>query len=54
MMIDQEGIDVGLLLTDIKDFYVWKQFRNDKEFVSKWINNREELLKSVPRSAMSK
>ena len=46
--------EIDILLEDLKDFYVWKQFRNDKEFVSKWINNREELIKSVPRSTMSK
>ena len=49
-----EQLDIGLLLEDLKDFYVWKQFRNDKDFIGDWINNREELLKSVPRSMMSK
>ena len=54
MTTKMEELDIGLLLGDLRDFYVWKQFRNDKEFVSKWINNREELIKSVPRSTMSK
>ena len=54
MMIDQDGIDIGLLLTDIKDFYIWKQFTNDKGFLSKWIRDREGLLKSIPRPTMSK
>ena len=49
-----EEVDVAMLLKDLKDFYVWKQFINDKEFIRKWIDNRDELIKSVPRSAMSK
>jgi hypothetical protein len=47
-------IDTGMLLNDLKDFYVWKVFANDKDFVSKWIKDREGLLKSVPRPSMSK
>jgi hypothetical protein len=54
MMIDQDGIDIGLLLTDIKDFYIWKQFANDKDFIKKWIKDRDGLLESIPRSSMSK
>ena len=53
-MIDEGGIDTGLLLKDLKDFYIWKQFVNDKNFLNKWIRNREELLKSIPRPTMSK
>jgi len=49
-----EEVDIAMLLKDLKDFYVWKQFINDKEFIRKWIDNRDELIKSVPRSAMSK
>jgi len=49
-----EEVDIAMLLRDIKDFYVWKQFANDKDFISKWIQDREELLASIPRSTMSK
>ena len=54
MMIDQEGVDIGLLLTDLKDFYIWKQFANDKGFLNKWIRDRDALLESIPRPTMSK
>ncbi len=47
-------IDIGMLLNDLKDFYVWKVFANDKDFVSKWVKDREGLLKSVQRPSMSK
>lgn len=49
-----EELDIKILLADLKDFYVWKEFKNDKDFISKWIENREELINSVPRSMMSK
>ena len=49
-----EELDIAMLLKDLKDFYVWKQFVNDKEFIRKWIDDRDELIRSVPRSAMSK
>lgn len=49
-----EEIDIGLLLNDLKDFYVWKEFKNDNNFVMKWMEDREGLIKSVPRSTMSK
>jgi hypothetical protein len=52
MTINMKEIDI--LLDDLKDFYVWKQFKNDDEFITKWIKNREELINSVPRSMMSK
>ena len=52
--MDDEIIDVGKLLNDLKDFYVWKQFANDKEFVSKWVRDREGLLESITRPTMSK
>lgn len=47
-------IDSGQLLTDLKDFYIWKVFVNDPHFLSKWIKDREGLLKTIPRSTMSK
>lgn len=49
-----EQVDIGLLLEDLKDFYVWKEFKNNKDFISKWIDDREGVIKSVPRSMMSK
>jgi hypothetical protein len=49
-----EQVDIGLLLEDLKDFYVWKEFRNDKEFIRKWIDDRKGTINSVPRSMMSK
>lgn len=49
-----EEVDIAMLLRDLKDFYVWKQFANDKEFIRKWIEDRDELIKSIPRSTMSK
>jgi len=52
-MIDMDE-KIGLLLKDLKDFYIWKVFANDKNFISKWLTNREELLKSIPRPTMSK
>ena len=45
---------IGLLLKDLKDFYIWKVFVNDKNFISKWMKNREEFLKTIPRPTMSK
>lgn len=47
-------IDTGLLLNDLKDFYIWKVYVNDNEFISKWRTNREEFLKTIPRPTMSK
>jgi len=47
-------IDTAMLLNDLKDFYVWKVFANDKDFVTKWIKDRDGLLNSVPRPSMSK
>ena len=49
-----EQVDIGLLLEDLKDFYVWKEFKNDKDFIRNWINDRDKVIKSVPRSMMSK
>jgi len=49
-----EQVDIGLLLEDLKDFYVWKEFKNNKDFISKWIDDREQTINSVPRSMMSK
>lgn len=49
-----EEINISLLLEDLKDFYVWKYFKNNEDFLTEWVKNREELIKSVPRSLMSK
>lgn len=49
-----EELNINLLLEDLKDFYVWKHFKNNKDFLTEWVKNREELIKSVPRSSMSK
>ena len=40
------------LLEDLKDFYVWKAYINDSEFITRWTENRDEVLKSVPRSKL--
>lgn len=42
------------LLEDLKDFYIWKQFVNDPEFVNKWVKDREELLKTIARPTLYK
>ena len=42
-----EQVDIGLLLEDLKDFYVWKEFKNNKDFIRKWIDDREGVIKSV-------
>ena len=42
------------LLEDLKDFYIWKQFVNDPEFVNKWVKDREELLKTIKRPTLYK
>jgi len=47
-------IDTGLLLNDLKDFYIWKRFANDTDFTKKWIEDRDTLLDSIPRPTMSK
>jgi|VirMetMinimDraft_7_1064189.scaffolds.fasta_scaffold00214_36 hypothetical protein len=52
--MDENIIDVGLLLKDLKDFYIWKTYVNNPNFVSEWIKDREELLNSIPRPTMSK
>lgn len=49
-----EQIDIELLLEDLKDFYIWKEFKNNKDFIRKWIDDREGVITSVPRSMMSK
>ena len=46
--------DDRLLLDDIKDFYVWKQFINDPEFEKKWEKDRGEVLKNVDRPKLYK
>jgi len=40
------------LLEDLKDFYVWKVYTSDPDFVNKWIDNRDEALKNIPRSKL--
>ena len=40
------------LLEDLKDFYVWKAYINDSEFVTRWTENRDEVLKNIPRSKL--
>ncbi len=52
--MDENIVDVGLLLNDLKDFYVWKTYVNSPNFVSEWVKNRDELLKSIQRPNMSK
>jgi len=47
-----EEVDIAMLLRDLKDFYIWKQFVNDPEFIYKWINDRDELLASIPRPTL--
>lgn len=49
-----EEVDVAMLLKDLKDFYVWKQFINDEDFIHKWIQDREQLIQSVPRAPLYK
>jgi len=43
-----------LLLSDLKDFYIWKVYVNDKDFISKWNEDREGLLKTISRPTMSR
>ena len=40
------------LLEDLKDFYVWKTYINDSEFITRWTENRDEVLKNIPRSKL--
>lgn len=49
-----EEVDVAMLLNDLKDFYVWKQFTNDKDFIHKWMKDRKQLIESVPRAPLYK
>ena len=42
------------LLKDLRDFYVWKEWVNNPNFRENYFKNREEALKNVPRSRMSK
>ena len=41
-------------LKDLRDFYVWKECVNNPNFQENYFKNREEALKNVPRSRMSK
>ena len=41
-------------LKDLRDFYVWKEWVNNPNFQKNYFKNREEALKNVPRSRMSK
>lgn len=47
-------MDIELLLEDLKDFYVWKQYINDPDFINKWKKNRSEVLGNIPRPMLSK
>ena len=40
------------LLEDLKDFYVWKAYINNPEFINQWTENRDKVLKSIPRSKL--
>tara|TARA_Y100001958_G_C21242277_1_gene570556 strand:- start:1813 stop:1968 length:156 start_codon:yes stop_codon:yes gene_type:complete len=42
------------LLEDLKDFYIWKQFINDPDFVTKWVEDRDGLLKTITRPTLYK
>ena len=46
--------DINTLLEDLKDFYVWKEYKNNPNFINEYKNNREETLKNVIRPMMSK
>ena len=37
------------LLEDLKDFYIWKVYINDPSFIARWTENRDEVLKDIPR-----
>ena len=41
-------------LKDLRDFYVWKEWVNNHNFQENYFKKREEALKNVPRSRMSK
>jgi len=45
-------MDYDLLLEDLKDFYVWKQYCNDSDFEKKWSADREAFLKTIPRPTL--
>lgn len=42
------------LLEDLKDFYIWKEFANDPNFVKKWREDRDGLLKTITRPTLYK
>jgi len=50
----QDQDDDKILLEDLKDFYVWKQYINDPKFKINWGKNREEVLKNVDRPKLYK
>jgi len=41
-----------MLLEDLKDFYVWKAYINNPEFITQWAQNRDIVLKNIPRSKL--
>ena len=45
---------VNQLLEDLKDFYIWKQFANDPNFVKKWSEDRQALLDTIARPTLYK
>lgn len=52
--MDNNKLNMEQLLEDLKDFYVWKAYINDNNFISSYFENRDETLAKVPRSRMSK
>ena len=52
--MDNNKLNMEQLLEDLKDFYIWKAYANDDNFISNYLKNRDETLAKVPRSRMSK
>ena len=52
--MDNNKLNMEQLLEDLKDFYVWKAYANDNNFISNYLKNRDKTLANVPRSRMSK
>ena len=46
--------NIEQLLEDLKDFYIWKVYANDDNFISNYLKNRDKTLANIPRSRMSK
>lgn len=45
-------MDIQQLLEDLKDFYVWKQYVNDPDFINKWKKDRNKVLEGIPRPTL--